>query len=76
MTDTSNEIDPAEVVDDDPIGFLEPTEGAIQAMARKLLQRAGIFEPTAKQIADARESARIEYAAQAEHALRTGTVRP
>jgi hypothetical protein len=43
-------------------------------MAHKTLRRAGIYEPTAKQIADARESARIEYAAQAEHALKTGRV--
>ena len=38
-------------------------------MARKNLVRAGVFEPDTKQIADAHESARIEYKAQ-------GRVRP
>jgi hypothetical protein len=64
----------AEKVDDDPEGVFEPTEYALAAMARKTLRRAGIYEPTAKQIADAREGARIEYAAQAQHAIRTGKV--
>jgi hypothetical protein len=61
-------------VDDDPENVFEPTEGAIAAMARKTLLRAGIYSPTAKQVDDARESARIEYTAQAEHALKTGRV--
>jgi hypothetical protein len=43
-------------------------------MARKTLRRAGIYSPTAQQIDDARESARIEYAAQAEYVLRNGRV--
>jgi hypothetical protein len=45
-------------------------------MARKTLRRAGIYEPTAKQIDDARESARIEYAARVQDAIKTGSVRP
>jgi hypothetical protein len=45
-------------------------------MARKTLLRAGVFSPSDQQIADARESARLEYRALAEHAIRTGSVRP
>jgi hypothetical protein len=67
-------LDLDEDSDADPEGVFEPSESAISAMARKTLARAGIYEPTAQQIADARESARIEYAAQARHAIKTGRV--
>jgi hypothetical protein len=67
--------EPIDEVDDDPHGVLEPSEGAIAAGARKILLRAHIHSPNAQQIADARESARIEYTAQARHAIETGVVR-
>jgi hypothetical protein len=67
-------LDLDEDTDTDPEGVFEPSESALAAMARKTLIRAGIYEPTAKQIADARESAKLEYAAQAEYALKTGKV--
>ena len=57
---------------DDPEGVFEPTESAIAADARKLLLRAGVLSPTAQQIDDARESARLILRAQAEHVIRTG----
>jgi hypothetical protein len=64
MTDTN----------DDPPGVFTASDAATEAAARKLLRRANVFEPSAEQLEDARESARIEYAAQAQHAIRTGKV--
>jgi hypothetical protein len=63
-----------EAADIDPV--FEPTEAAVAAMARRILMRAHVYEPTAKQVADARTSARLEYQAQAQHALRTRKVLP
>jgi hypothetical protein len=62
MTDTS----------DDPLGVFEPSAAAIEADANKLLRRARIYHPTPLQLENARESARVEYQARAERALRTG----
>ncbi len=80
-TSTTPETDPHRRPDmtdntstDDPLAVFEPTEAAIAADARKLLRRAGVFSPTAEQTKDARESAAIQYRAQAEHALKTGKV--
>jgi hypothetical protein len=61
---------------DDPAGVFEASAAAIEADARKILRRAGIYSPTAEQIEAARESARLEYSARAADALRTGSVRP
>jgi hypothetical protein len=76
MTEPAHILEPVNEVDDDPHGVFQASESAIAAMARKTLLRAGIYTPTAKHITDAREFARIEYQAQAQHAMRTGSVRP
>jgi hypothetical protein len=71
MTDTITSTE-----SEDPLEVLAASESAIAAMARKTLLRAGVHSASAQQTADAREAARIEYAAQAVHALRTGSVLP
>jgi len=49
----------ATITSEDPIGVFAMTEAAADAAARKILQRAGVYSPTAKQLDDARESAAI-----------------
>jgi len=56
---------------DDPEGVFTPTEAALHAMARKTLLPPASWTP--EQIADAREGARLEYAAQAEYLLKMRT---
>ena len=65
MIDTTNEIDPADVVD----AAFEPSEAAIVAGAHKLLQQARIYQPTQQQLLDARTSYRLEYVARAKAAV-------
>lgn len=66
MTDTANEIDPADVVD----AAFEPSKAAIVAGARKLLKQARIYQPTQQQLLDARTSTRLEYIARAKMEVR------
>jgi len=62
-------------IDDDPLGIFAMSDAAADADARKLLRRAGHFEWTPQQLEDAKESARLQYAAAARDAIRTGKVR-
>jgi hypothetical protein len=68
--------EPIDETDDDPAGVFAMTAAAADADARKLLLRAGIYSPTPQQLEDAKESARIQYAAAARDAIKTGSVRP
>jgi hypothetical protein len=65
MTDTSHEIDPADVVD----AAFEPSDAALRAGAQRELIRAGIRTPTAEQLRAAVSSARQLYIASAKKAV-------
>jgi hypothetical protein len=66
MTETTNEIDPADVVD----ALFEPSAAALRAGTQRELIRAGIHEPNHEQLKAAIASARLLYIASAKAAVR------
>jgi hypothetical protein len=66
MNETTNEIDPADVVD----ALFEPSDAALRAGAQREFIRAGIREPNPEPLKAAIASARILYIASAKAAVR------
>jgi hypothetical protein len=65
MTDTTTEIDPADVVD----SAFEPSDAALRAGAQRDLTRMGIREPNPEQWEGALAASRLLYIASAKNAV-------